>query len=48
MMNKNISKIDENFIVSASLGVDDVMFYDIRNEPFKVYGLYKLCTRVRI
>jgi len=39
-MKKNISKIDENFIVSASLGVDDVMFYDIRNEPFKVYGLY--------
>ena len=31
--------VDKNLIVETSIGEADVAFYDVRNEPFAVYGL---------
>ena len=36
----DISKIDKNFSVESVLNKDGVAFYDVRREPFCVYGLY--------
>lgn len=35
-----ISKIDKNFKVETSLKEDNLVFFDVREQPFKVYGLY--------
>ncbi len=35
----NIAEIDKNFKVETKLEKDDIKFYDVREEPFKVYGL---------
>ena len=35
----DISKIDKNFIVNANIDKDDVIFYDIKEKPFKIYGV---------
>ena len=35
-----ISVIDPNFEIKEKLGVDDVVFYDVTKEPFRLYGLY--------
>ncbi len=34
-----LEQIDPNFKVEATIGKDDVTFYDVRKAPFKVYGL---------
>ena len=39
-MSKNIGQIDKNLQVITSLDVKDIKMYDVRNEPFKIYGLY--------
>lgn len=39
-MGKDISKIDKNLEVITSFNENDIVFFDVRNEPFKVYGLY--------
>lgn len=36
----DLNKIDKNMAVSSTIGEDDVVFYDVREEPFAVYGLY--------
>ena len=36
----DISKIDRNFHVETSLDLPDVKFYDIQEEPFRVYGVF--------
>ena len=36
----DISKIDVNF-ATVSTQRDDVVFYDVRKEPFRIYGLYE-------
>lgn len=36
----DISAIDKNFKIPEELGREDITFYDVREEPFKVYGLY--------
>lgn len=40
-MSTDISKIDPNFKVTTSLTEADIQFFDVRNEPFKGYGLYE-------
>lgn len=35
-----ITEIDKNFMVVSDIGKDDVVFYDILEEPFKVYGVF--------
>lgn len=39
-MSNDISKIDKNLLVETTLLKDGVAFYDVRREPFRVYGLY--------
>ena len=36
----NISKIDSNFEVKTKLNKSDIKFYDVRQEPFKLYGVF--------
>jgi hypothetical protein len=35
-----IEKIDSNLKVNTSINEEDIRFYDVRREPFRVYGLY--------
>ena len=35
----DISKIDKNF-QSAAINKDDIKIYDVREEPFELYGFY--------
>ena len=39
-MSNDISKIDKNLSVETTLVKDGIYFYDVRREPFRVYGLY--------
>ena len=37
---KNISDIDKNFKIETTLNLSDVQFYDVRQEPFSVHGVF--------
>ncbi len=37
--------IDKNMVVSDAIGASDVVFYDVRKEPFNIYGLYDPCNQ---
>ena len=37
----DISKIDKNFKVETNIEKDDIKFYSIEEEPFKIYGIFK-------
>lgn len=39
---KSISEIDKNFKIETKLDIKGIEFYDIQNEPFKIYGVEKL------
>ena len=39
-MNK-ISQVDKNFSVETSIQKEDIKFYNIDDEPFKIYGVFK-------
>lgn len=36
----DINKLDKNLAVNTNIDEPDVVFYDVREEPFEVYGLY--------
>ncbi|MBQ9773671.1 MAG: hypothetical protein IJW30_06625 [Clostridia bacterium] len=36
----DIQKIDKNFALETKIGEHDVVFYDVRQEPFALYGFY--------
>ena len=36
----NITKVDKNLIVDTKIEKDDIVFYNVTDEPFKVYGIY--------
>ncbi len=36
----NIAEIDKNFKIATQIEKDDIKFYDVREEPFKVYGVF--------
>ncbi len=40
-MLKTAENIDEAMKIVTEIGEDDVVFYDTRKSPFKIYGLYK-------
>jgi hypothetical protein len=40
----SIDQIDKNFAVETSLKETDIRFYDVRRDPFEVYGLYNYRT----
>ena len=35
---------DQNLMIETSIGEEDIQFYDVRKEPFEVYGLYQYRT----
>lgn len=37
----DISKIDSNFKIETNIAKDDIKFYEIDKEPFKLYGIFK-------
>lgn len=39
-MSNDISRIDKNLAFETALFKDGVLFYDVRREPFSIYGLY--------
>lgn len=43
----NIAELDKNFKVEAEINKDGMKFYDVENEPFAVYGVYKEDGRYR-
>lgn len=36
----DISKVDKNFKVETNINKSDVKFYDVKEEPFKLYGVF--------
>ncbi|MBQ8140671.1 MAG: hypothetical protein IJ038_03130 [Clostridia bacterium] len=41
-MSNNI--VDKNFEIKTAINLPDVKFYDVRSEPFEIYGLYRAKT----
>ena len=39
----SIEEIDPNFKLEDEIGEDDVVFYDVMDEPFEKYGFYHCC-----
>lgn len=37
---KNIAEIDKNFVVDTQIKKEGIRFYDCKDEPFKVYGIF--------
>ena len=36
----NIEKVDKNFTVGTAIDKTDIKFYDVKDEPFKIYGIF--------
>ncbi len=36
----SIGSLDKNLYIDPNIDVSDLAFFDVRNEPFRVYGLY--------
>ena len=43
-INQSIEHLDPNMIVEPKIKEPDVCFYDVRKEPFDVYGFYNYDT----
>ena len=39
-MSNDISKIDKNFVVDTELNAPDIVFYDVKENPFCLYGVF--------
>ncbi len=39
-MGKDISEIDKNLKITTSLKEEDIVFFDVRGEPFGIHGVY--------
>ena len=39
-MDKSISQVDKNFKIETELKKEDIKFYDVKANPFKIYGIY--------
>ena len=37
---KNVTDVDSNFKIQTSIDKVDIKFYDVNNEPFKIYGVF--------
>ena len=42
----NIENIDRNFKIETNIDEPDLRFYDVKEEPFELYGFYKPFTRL--
>ena len=45
--NMDIAKIDKNFIVETNINIPDIKFYDVKEAPFKIYGVFYQDERFR-
>lgn len=36
----NISQIDRNFAIQTTLGIDNIRFFDVREAPFSIHGVF--------
>ena len=36
----DISKIYKNFVIDTDIGKDDIFFYNVKETPFKIYGVF--------
>lgn len=36
----DIQRVDQNFMIETAIGENDVVFYNVRQSPFEVYGFY--------
>ncbi|MBR5543783.1 MAG: SGNH/GDSL hydrolase family protein [Oscillospiraceae bacterium] len=43
-MSNDIGKIDKNLLVPEVIDADDCVFYDVRQAPFEIFGLYNPTT----
>ena len=41
---KSIAELDPNLAVNSNIKETDIVYYDVRKDPFKVYGLYNYKT----
>ncbi len=41
MSDNRFVEVDRNMVVETSLGEPDIQFYDVRQAPFELYGLYR-------
>ena len=48
MLMEDISKIDKNFAIETSVNKTDVVWYDVSEEPFRIYGAYSVNPYLRI
>lgn len=37
----NISRIDKNFAIKTNIEKDDIRFYNVDDNPFKIYGIFR-------
>lgn len=37
----SLPEIDNNFIIETNIDKKDIVFYDIENDPFKIYGVFR-------
>ena len=37
---ENFAEIDKNFKIESKIEKDDIVFFDVLEKPFKVYGLF--------
>lgn len=40
-----LEQIDKNFVATSTLGLADLAYYDVRQAPFQLYGLYQPCEQ---
>lgn len=40
MSQGDIQKLDKNFVIESKLNIPDLRFYNVKEKPFKIYGLY--------
>lgn len=43
----DITKVDKNFIVESNINIPDIKFYDAKEAPFKIYGVFYEDERFR-
>ena len=40
MANEKVFTVDKNLCIETSINKQDIAFFDVREAPFEVYGLY--------
>ena len=43
----NVASVDPNFKVNTELNIEDIRFYDVRQAPFRIYGVFYVSGKFR-